>query len=235
MFFCPLITKTVNSSLSSGHVPSTLKLAAITPILKKPGLDPDSPNNYRPISNLPFLSKVLKKVVATQIKSHLDTNHLYEPFQSGFRSKRSTKTAVLKVTNDLLLSSDSGFISILILFDLSAAFDTVNRTILITCLKSTLGITGTALSWFHFYLSDRHQFISINNSKSDGNPRFRHPWSPPGFGAWSPSLHSTTWTDPSPPWTPVSLLSPPRPSPLNLTPPSPPACWTLKHGCKKTS
>ena len=165
----PLITNIINSSLSTGIVPPALKLAAITPILKKPGLDPDTPNNYRPISNLTFLSKILEKVVAAQLKSHLDSNNLYEPFQSGFRSKHSTETALLKITNDILLSADSGHLTILILLDLSAAFDTINHSILLTRLQH-IGITGTALSWFKSYLSDRHQYISINNCKSSTAP-----------------------------------------------------------------
>uniref|UniRef100_A0A8C5AMC5 Reverse transcriptase domain-containing protein n=1 Tax=Gadus morhua TaxID=8049 RepID=A0A8C5AMC5_GADMO len=165
-----LITNTVNSSLSSGHVPSSLKLASVTPVLKKPGLDPDSPNNYRPISNLPFLSKILERVVAKQLITYLETNDLFELFQSGFRSKHSTETALHKVTNDLLLSSDTGSLNILILLDLSAAFDTINHSILLSRLQSTLGITGTALSWLGSYLSDRHQYIAINNCQSATTP-----------------------------------------------------------------
>ncbi|KAK5884206.1 hypothetical protein CesoFtcFv8_018051 [Champsocephalus esox] len=165
-----LITTAINSSLSSGTVPPSLKIAAITPILKKPGLNPDNPNNFRPISNLPFLSKVLERVVASQLKHHLSDNNLYETFQSGFRSNHSTETALLKITNDLLLSSNAGNLNILILLDLSAAFDTINHSILLTRLETTFNITGTALSWFTSYLSDRNQFIYINNCKSPTAP-----------------------------------------------------------------
>ncbi|XP_029957253.1 uncharacterized protein LOC115395750 [Salarias fasciatus] len=166
----PLITQIINSSLSSGSVPQSLKLAAITPILKKPGLDPDNPANFRPISNLPFLSKVLERVIASQLQTHLSSNSLYEPFQSGFRSKHSTETALLKITNDLLLSSDSGHLNILILLELTAAFDTISHSILLSRLKSTLNITGSALSWFQSYLSDRQQFVHINRCSSSIAP-----------------------------------------------------------------
>ena len=166
----PLITDILNSSLTSGTVPPSFKLAAITPILKKPGLDPENPDNFRPISNLPFLSKLLERSVARQLKQHLHSNQLYETFQSGFRTHHSTETALLKVTNDLLLASDSGSLNILLLLDLSAAFDTINHTILLTCLQSCIGINGPALSWFRSYLSDRFDFISINNCKSITTP-----------------------------------------------------------------
>ncbi|CAM4727630.1 unnamed protein product [Leuciscus chuanchicus] len=165
----PLIMVIINSSLTSGTVPSSLKVAAITPILKKPGLDPDNPNNFRPISNLPFLSKLLERSVASQLKHHLLSNQLYETFQSGFRTHHSTETALLKVTNDLLLASDSGSLSILLLLDLSAAFDTIDHSILLQRLQH-LGISGSALSWFTSYLTNRSQFISINNCTSHTTP-----------------------------------------------------------------
>uniref|UniRef100_A0A8P4G516 Reverse transcriptase domain-containing protein n=1 Tax=Dicentrarchus labrax TaxID=13489 RepID=A0A8P4G516_DICLA len=165
-----LITEIINSSLKSGSVPRSLKLAAVTPILKKPGLNPDIMSNFRPISNLPFLSKILERIVATQLKTHLCSNELFEPFQSGFRSQHSTETALLKVTNDILLSADSGHLTILILLDLTAAFDTINHTILLSRLESSLSITGTALSWLKSYLTDRQQFIHINNCTSSTAP-----------------------------------------------------------------
>ncbi|XP_076841983.1 uncharacterized protein LOC143486075 [Brachyhypopomus gauderio] len=165
----PLITDIINSSLTSGTVPSPLKLAAITPLLKKPGIGPEDLNNYRPISNLTFLSKLLERAVANQLKIHLLSNNLYETFQSGFRTHHSTETALLKVINDLLLSSDSGSLTILLLLDLSAAFDTVKHSILLNRLES-IGITNTALAWFKSYLSDRFQYITINQHKSHTIP-----------------------------------------------------------------
>ncbi|XP_010773018.1 RNA-directed DNA polymerase from mobile element jockey-like [Notothenia coriiceps] len=163
-----LITTIINSSLCSGSVPPSLKLAAVTPILKTPGLTPDIMSNFQPISNLPFLSKLLKRGVASQLKSHLSSNNLFEPFQSGFRIKHSTETALLRITNDLLLSSDSGNLNILILLDLTAAFDTINHTILLSHLESSLNITDTALSWLKSPV--HHQFIHINNCTSSTAP-----------------------------------------------------------------
>lgn len=162
----PLITNIINTSLSTGTVPHTLKTASVTPILKKPGADPSNMNNFRPISNLPFLSKTLERIVSAQLQSHLDSNKLHEPFQSGFRSLHSTETALVRITNDLLRSADSGLLTILILLDLSAAFDTISHPLLLERLSS-IGITHTAHLWFTSYLSDRTQFVSLKNHQSN--------------------------------------------------------------------
>uniref|UniRef100_A0A3Q3LX40 Reverse transcriptase domain-containing protein n=1 Tax=Mastacembelus armatus TaxID=205130 RepID=A0A3Q3LX40_9TELE len=161
----PHLTHIIHTSLSSGIVPPSLKTAIITPILKKPGLDPANLNNFRPISNLPFLSKILEKVVHHQVHTHLAANSLYEHFQSGFRHLHSTETALVKITNDLLGAADSGLVSILILLDLTAAFDTISHNILLHRLAS-IGIAGSVLSWFTSYLSDRTQSVHLQNFHS---------------------------------------------------------------------
>ena len=165
----PLITSIIHSSLSSGLVPSSFKTAAITPILKTPGADPNNLNNFRPISNLPFISKILEKTIASQVQAHLSFNNLYEQFQSGFRPLHSTETALVKITNDLLMAADSGHLTILILLDLSAAFDTISHNILLDRLAS-IGITDTPLHWFKSYLSGRTQFIQLKTFKSQSLP-----------------------------------------------------------------
>ncbi|KAL0153382.1 hypothetical protein M9458_051301 [Cirrhinus mrigala] len=159
------ISHLVNMSLISATVPVLLKTAAITPILKKPTLDPGDFANYRPISNLPFVSKVMEKVVATQLQSFLTRNKHFEKFQSGFRSLHSTETALVRVINDLLLSCDSGNLSILLLLDLSSAFDTVSHKLLLMRL-SEIGISGAALAWLSSYLMDRQYYITMHNHKS---------------------------------------------------------------------
>ena len=164
-----LITQIVHSSLSNGIVPSVLKTASVTPILKKPGLNPYEFNNYRPISNLPFISKLIERTVACQLQDHLSNNNLFEPFQSGFRPHHSTETALTQITNDLLLASDSGLLTILILLDLSAAFDTISHSILLDRLAGT-GVSGIPLQWFHSYLSDRSLFIQGQNTRSSPSP-----------------------------------------------------------------
>ena len=162
----PLITKIVNLSLQSGCVSPALKVAVIRPLLKKPTLDPEVLANYRPISNLAFLSKVLEKVVASQLQDHLKHNNLFEKFQSGFRLAHSTETALLRVTNDLLMTADAGSPSLLILLDLTAAFDTVDHTILLERLHTTIGLSGSALKWFQSYLSGRTEYVSLGRCNS---------------------------------------------------------------------
>ncbi len=145
--------------------PKTLNWLLLSLSLKKTQLVPKELVNYRPISNLPFLSKILEKVVSSQLYSFLEKKGC-EDFQSGFRPYHSTETALIRVTNDLLLSSDRGCISLLVLLDLSAAFDTIDHNILLNRLENFVGISGSALAWFKSYLSDRHQFVAVNEEVS---------------------------------------------------------------------
>lgn len=95
----------------------------IRPLLKKPNLDLNVLANFRLVSNLPFISKILEKTVLQQPQSFLDKNKEFEFFQSGFKTYHSTKTALLKVLNDVLIAADSGVCTVLELLDLSEAFD----------------------------------------------------------------------------------------------------------------
>ena len=95
--------------------------------------------------NLSLVSKIIEKVILSQLFSHLSTNQLFNPFQSAYRPGNSTETALLKVMNDLLRSLDHGNVFVLTLLDLSAAFDTIDRTILLHCLEYVFGIHDTAL------------------------------------------------------------------------------------------
>lgn len=115
----------------------------------------EDPNNFRPISNLPFLAMVLEKVVFKQLQAHITVNSVSEPFQSGFKSCHSTETVLVKVLNDIFVSLDNGDNVILILLDLSAAFDMVDHEILINRLEHWVALKGNVLKLFKSYLTDR--------------------------------------------------------------------------------
>ncbi len=166
-FLCPVVLSIINDSLCTGVVPAALKIAAVTPVPKTNNMDFDNLNNFRLISNLPFLAKILEQTVASQLLSHLSSNNLFKPLQSGFRKLHNTETALVKVTNDLLMASDSGRLSILILLDLSAAFDTIDHSILITRLETVFGVSDSALKWFKSHLSDRKQFVVMGGCRSE--------------------------------------------------------------------
>ena len=162
----PYLVKLFNSSLESGVVPSSFKHAIVKPLIKKPNLDLAVLSNYRPVSLLPFLSKILERLVQSRIDSHIEKLDLPDTFQSGFRQHHSTETALLKVTNDIRVACDTGNVCILITLDLSSAFDTLDPGVLIDRLHSFLGISDTALNWFKSYLSSRTQEIITDKGKS---------------------------------------------------------------------
>ncbi|KAL8610879.1 hypothetical protein ACOMHN_056734 [Nucella lapillus] len=162
----PYLTKMINDSLLTGVFPDAHKTAIVTPLLKKPTLDVNDLKNFRPVSNLSFVSKVIEKIVLSQLSTHLSSNQLFNPYQSAYRHGHSTETALLKVVSDLLLSLDEGKVSVLALLDLSAAFDTIDHLILLSHLEHVFGVSDTALNWFRSYLSGRTQCVSIQNCQS---------------------------------------------------------------------
>ena len=162
----PHITSLINASLSTCEVPAILKQALITPVLKKASLDPHDPLSYRPVSNLPFISKVLERIVNAQLTKHLDDNNLHHQFQSAYRAKHSVETALLRVQNDIAIAMDQKKSTVLLLLDLSAAFDTVDHGILIQRMQRTYGIGDGVVQWMRSYLSDREQRVKIASQLS---------------------------------------------------------------------
>ena len=160
------ITSLLNASISSGQFPSSQKCAIVTPLLKKETLDPDDVGNYRPVSNLSFLSKVLERAVFEQMNSYLQEYGLLPERQSAYRRHHSTETVVLDVLSDVYAASDSGKITLLGLLDQSAAFDVVDHNILLKRLDHCFGIRGLVLAWLRSYLAGRTQYVSFNG-KSD--------------------------------------------------------------------
>ena len=101
--------------------------------------------NFHPISNLTFVSKLIEKAVALQLNDHILRHHLDETFQSAYKAFHSTETALVRVHNDILTAIDNNNTVILLLLDLSAAFDTVDHSILLSRLSSRFGIKSLAL------------------------------------------------------------------------------------------
>ena len=130
-------------------------------------LSPDEFKNFRPISNLSFLSKVVEKCVGKQLIDYLDANNLNVIYQSAYRKLHSTETALIRVHNDVAIAFNQKRSVILLLLDLSAAFDTVDHSILLSRLSHAFGIRGTALEWFRSYLINRTQFVNVNGSTSE--------------------------------------------------------------------
>ena len=157
----------INSSLQSGTVPSFFKNAVVLPTLKKHGLDTNDFSNYRPISNLPYLSKLLERSVFSQLERHLTENNLLPSSQSAYRKLHSTETSLLRVTNDILTALNNGNSTLLVTLDISAAFDTVNHQMLLDRYSERFMINGTFLAWMASYLKGRTQAIKIGSYLSN--------------------------------------------------------------------
>ncbi|XP_077991070.1 uncharacterized protein LOC144445406 [Glandiceps talaboti] len=153
----------VNCSLATGIFPDALKFAKITPIYKK-GCALDV-GNYRPISILPTLSKVIESVVKDQLLSFLDKFNILISTQYGFRKQYSTKLALADLVSDLSDKMDDGYTTFGIFIDLKQAFDTIDHDILLQKL-SHYGIRGHTLHWFRSYLENRQQVVNINGISS---------------------------------------------------------------------
>ena len=152
-----------NLSLSTGCCPDLLKIAKVIPIYKKD--DSSLVTNYRPISLLPCISKILEKIVYKRLNSFLTSNNILNPSQFGFRKKYSTDFAITKLLDKVIQSLSKKEHVIALFMDLSKAFDTIDHDILLYKLNN-YGIRGIVLSWLKSYLSNRQQFVSINNVES---------------------------------------------------------------------
>ena len=165
--FIPIWLDIVNLSLRQGSM-DCLKEAIVMPLIKEKDemIDTDILNNYRPVSNLVFLSKLIERVVAMRIEGHMDRYRLHSINQFGFKKNHSTEMLLLKVVNDLLISSDKKIPTLLMLLDLSAAFDTVDQRKLLQILENEIGIRGTVLAWFTSFILERTQKVKVEDSYS---------------------------------------------------------------------
>ena len=152
------LTLLINQVLNTGLFPDTLKIAKVIPIYKKG--DPQLFENYRPISLLPTISKVLEKIIHKQLSSYFDEYGLSFPNQYGFRPKHSIEYAALELIDRIINEMDKNEIPIDIFLDLSKAFDTIDHTILLHKLKY-YGLEDSTLRLFESYLTNRKQYTEI--------------------------------------------------------------------------
>ena len=166
--FIPIWKDIVNLSLSQGSM-DCLKSAILNPLIKDLDslIDTDILKNYRPVSNLVFLSKLVERVVAIRLNNHMTTNNLHSTKQYGYKKGHSTEMLLVKVVNDLFIACDNKIPTLLILLDLSAAFDTVDQRKLLEILHNDIGIHGTAYAWFESFLRKRTQRVKIGDSYSN--------------------------------------------------------------------
>ena len=168
----PYLTSMVNASLAQGRLPSSERHAIVTPLLKKPGLDTADVSNYRPVSNLTFISKVVERAVAMQLNEYLTSNSMLPRSQSAYRKKHSTETAMLRVLSDFLSAADGRKVTLLGLLDMSAAFDCVDHAILLHRLQAGFGLSDDVLNWIRSFLTGRTQQVAYDGTLSAVQPVF---------------------------------------------------------------
>ena len=157
----PLLLRIINHSITVGSFNKFWKFSTIVPLQKKVGNDM-SLANYLPVNNLLFLSKIVEKAILKQLQSHIDEHQLLTSRLCGYRPGYSTESVILKITNDALHSMDLQCVTPLVAINLSAAFDTVNHSIMLLVLEHRFGITKNALNWFCEYLCNRSIVMEIN-------------------------------------------------------------------------
>ena len=166
--FAPFWLEIVNMSLEFGSMVN-LKSAVVIPLIKELSslVDTDKYKNYRPVSNLVFVSKLVERVVQSRLKQHMVRNRLLIDKNYAYSEKHSAEHLLLKVVNDLYMSFDKNVPSVVVLLDLSAAFDTVEHSKLLEILEHEIGIEGTALRWFKSFLVGRTQKVKIGDEYSE--------------------------------------------------------------------
>ena len=161
--FAPIIFKLTNLSFSQAIFLASFKTAQALPLLKKGNSDPTIPSNYPPISNLSTISKIIERLVLSRTTSHVSSSPNFNPFQSAYRKHHSTETTLLRIADSLRNICATGHAAVLVSLDLSATFDTLDHNILIDILNRHFNISDLALSYFRSYLSQRSQFVKMDN------------------------------------------------------------------------
>ena len=166
--FAPFWLEIVNLLLHVGSMEGMVN-AVVLPLIKELGslVNTDEYKNYRPVSNLVFIGKLIERVVQTRLQHQLVRNNLLSEKNYAYEKSHSTELLLLKEVNDLFKSFDNNLPSVVVLLDLSAAFDTVDHSKLLHILKFEIGIDGTALKWFESFLVGRTQTVKIGDEYSE--------------------------------------------------------------------
>ena len=161
----PIITRLINWSFKTGSFHRIWKKSIIIPLQKKVSQDTEYAN-YRPVNNLPFLSKITEKAMIQQLNTYLETHCPLSNTVCAYRKNLSTEHAILKLLDTIYKNMDKQCVTLVLAIDLSAIFDMVNHSLLLKVLNKTYNIKGTALKWFTSYLSDCSVCVQINNRVS---------------------------------------------------------------------
>ena len=162
----PAVSAVINLSFDESHFVASDKLGLSWPYLKKIGLDVNDLSNYRPITYLTHLSKIIERAMLDQLVPFLEEVGVVPHYQSAYKKLHSTETALCKIHDDLVSNTCHGKASLLVLLDLSAAFDTVDHQLLLSDF-SDCGVESTALSLLESYLENREQCVAIGESRSE--------------------------------------------------------------------
>ena len=169
-----IICDITNSSFDTGTFSDDLKEALVCPLHKHPSLELEL-KNFRPVSNLPYLGKIIEKLACKQIVKYPNSTGQMEKCQSAYRENFSTETALLKVKTDILEAIDKKEVMCLITLDLSAVFDTVNHHLLLNRLRYRFGVCNKVLAWLESYLTNRTQKVAIQNGDGQKAQSARKP------------------------------------------------------------
>ena len=159
--FGQVIAILANKSFREGRFPTYFKSAQISPLLKKPGLDGEVVGNYRPISNLSTVSKILERLFLARLRDHLDHSPNINRKQSAFKIHHSTETALQAILDEVYGAIDKKQVTLLVALDISAAFDALDHGTILRRLEYTFGISGAMLDWIRSYITEREQFVKL--------------------------------------------------------------------------
>ena len=161
----PSLAHIVNKSLDQGAFYSEWKEALVKPLVKKKSLGAIK-TNYRPVSNLQFISKIVEKVTLDQFTLHCNRNNLLPSYQSAYRKYYSCETSLVKLVNDILWAMEKQLVTVVVILDLSAAFNTVDHDLLLEVLEKQYGVVGAAREWYTSYLKPRQFKVGIRGTTS---------------------------------------------------------------------